>query len=181
MEIAVTGNYSKTDFLTFLDYLGNKGLLKKNTVASRKAAVNALLSALDSSEVDDVRNLDLDHIAIRLANLEGDKFTLSSLQTYKSRYRSALDDFINYSKDPTTFVPKISQRQRKSKPQALSNTVRSPQIKATSPPPAPDHNEIIFPIPIREDLTVRISGLPSDLTEQEAQKISKVIQALAQI
>lgn len=37
----------------------------------------------------------------------------------------------------------------------------------------------ILPIPLRQDVTVRIWGLPLDLTPQEAAKIGAVIAALA--
>lgn len=178
-ETIMSNDFSKISFLTFLDYLGNKGLVKKATIAARKAAVTALLGQLDETEVQDVRTLDLDDIAVRLANLSGDKFTPASLQTYKSRYRSALEDFLNYRKDPTTFSPKISQRQRKSKPENTKNELQPPKDEKTTPPPAV--KEITFPIPIRSDLTIKIVGLPADLSQQEAQRISNVIQALALI
>ncbi len=175
----MSNDFSKTAFLTFLDYLGNKGLVKKSTVAARKAAVNSLLGTLGDEEVKDVRTLDLDDIAIRLANLEGDKFTPGSLQTYKSRYRSALEDFVNYRNDPTTFSPKLTQRKSRSASPKKSENKDKPTRDRTDKPRA--HNEIVFPIPLRENLTIKIVGLPPDLTEQEAQKISRVIQALANI
>ncbi len=34
------GTLSRTSLLSFLDYLANKGLMNKATVAARKAAVN---------------------------------------------------------------------------------------------------------------------------------------------
>lgn len=37
--------------------------------------------------------------------------------------------------------------------------------------------DTIFPIPIREDVTVRIQGLPRNLTQAEAAKIAAVIMA----
>jgi hypothetical protein len=37
----------------------------------------------------------------------------------------------------------------------------------------------IIPIPLREDLTVRVWGLPADLTKAEAARIGAVIMALA--
>lgn len=37
----------------------------------------------------------------------------------------------------------------------------------------------VYPIPIREDVTVRIFGLPADLTAGEANKIAAVVKALA--
>jgi len=38
----------------------------------------------------------------------------------------------------------------------------------------------IVPIPIRADVTVRISGIPHDLTKAEAERIARVIIALAE-
>jgi hypothetical protein len=37
----------------------------------------------------------------------------------------------------------------------------------------------VFPIPIRENVVVRVHGLPFDLTPAEAKKIAAVIQAMA--
>ncbi len=37
----------------------------------------------------------------------------------------------------------------------------------------------IVPIPLREDLTVYIQGLPLDLSQAEARKISAVVMAMA--
>lgn len=38
---------------------------------------------------------------------------------------------------------------------------------------------LIVPIPIREDATVQIAGLPLDLTQVEAAKIAAVVMAFA--
>lgn len=38
----------------------------------------------------------------------------------------------------------------------------------------------VFPVPIREGVTVRIQGIPHDLTPDEAAKIARVIVAIAQ-
>jgi hypothetical protein len=38
----------------------------------------------------------------------------------------------------------------------------------------------ILPIQIREDVTVQIAGIPHDLTREEAQKIARVVLALAE-
>jgi hypothetical protein len=46
---------------------------------------------------------------------------------------------------------------------------------ADSRPPPID----ILPIQIREDLTVQIAGIPHDLTREEAEKIARVVLAMA--
>ena len=40
-------------------------------------------------------------------------------------------------------------------------------------------SDTIIPIPLRADLTVFIQGLPIDLTEAEAEKIARVVKAMA--
>lgn len=37
----------------------------------------------------------------------------------------------------------------------------------------------IIPIPIRDNLVVRVAGIPWDLTPKEAERISRIILALA--
>jgi hypothetical protein len=39
----------------------------------------------------------------------------------------------------------------------------------------------IIPIQIREDVVVRIHGIPHDLTEEEAAKIARVVHALVKL
>lgn len=39
----------------------------------------------------------------------------------------------------------------------------------------------IIPIALRKDLTVRIQGLPRDMTKDEAQKVANVILALGRL
>jgi hypothetical protein len=44
---------------------------------------------------------------------------------------------------------------------------------------SPSEIEIVVPIPIRPNTIVKIVGLPSDLTKQEAAKLANIIQAFA--
>ena len=40
-------------------------------------------------------------------------------------------------------------------------------------------NDGIFPIPLRDDLVIKIAPMPHDLTKPEAEKICRVVMALA--
>ena len=180
-------NKSREAALEFLDYVAKKGLMAPATARARKAAVGRVLSVLDASEAGDVTNIDLDHVMTRFGHLHGKDFTPQSLMTYKSRVRSALDDFASYVENPLGFKPNIQARERSSnggkvtaskprsdrEPATLVNTPSSPQKLG-----GPMANSIL-PIPIRVDLTVHVQGLPFDLTEAEAKKIASVIQAMA--
>jgi hypothetical protein len=107
--------------------------------------------------------------------------------TYKSRVRSALDDFTSYVDNPLGFKPSLQSRERASSgpkpPAAKPRSDREPAPPTASPSPAQNLGgpmaSSILPIPIRADLTVHVQGLPFDLSEAEAKKIASVIQAMA--
>ncbi|MBC7149391.1 MAG: hypothetical protein H5U22_08410 [Rhizobium sp.] len=179
---------SKAALLEFLEYLARKGLMNKTTAASRKAAVNNVLSILDDDEAADVSKIDLDDVMRRFSNLNGLKYTSDSLTTYKSRVRSALDDFLSYLDNPMAFRPSTGGAVRKGQERGRVASVDTrKRITATSnfvseqgpelPPPA--IATLVLPIPVRADLTVYIQGLPFDLTQAEASKIANVIRAMA--
>ena len=174
---------SRAGLLEFLDYLAKKGLMTKNTVAARKASASKVLGILSNEEANDVTDIDLNSVMMRFQNLEGNKYTPSSLNTYQSRTKSALEDFAVYLKNPMAYKPNVPKRERA---EAGNSSINSSPVKRTSTgknraetePPTPPGSSIM-PIPIRQDVTVHIQGLPFDLTEQEAGKIANVIRAMA--
>ena len=172
----MSNDFSKRALLDFLDYLANKGLVNKSTISARKAAANALLDILDDDEASDVRRLDVEALALRFSNLKGDQFTPASLNTYKSRFSSALEDFLNYRKNPLTFKPGLSPRVRR-KSQTASDDSSIPE---KNPPANFDGKKLIeqsIPVQIRENVVVQIVGLPVDLKASEAHRISKIVGA----
>lgn len=181
--MAQTANFEELQ--NFLSYLSNKGLMKEQTVVSRKAAVNKVFDALDEEDRLNVLAVDLDDVMNRFVNKMGSNYSPGTLQNYKSRLRATLEDFASYQSDPMSFKPSIQQRaSRKPKPSpgiitpnseagTVSNsTSTNPQLIEVPPPSAN-----ILPIPVRSDLVIKIQGLPFDLTEAEAAKISAVIKA----
>jgi hypothetical protein len=109
------------------------------------------------------------------------RFTPQSLTTYKSRLRSAIDDFDSYIKNPLGFRPSVQNRDR-SKPKlgkdaSNGTSLSPPDTVRSSPSPMASNN--ILPIPIRADLTIYIQGLPFDLSEAEARRIAAVVTAMA--
>lgn len=187
----MSNGYTASEFIEFIDYLADKGLLKKATASARKAAASAFLDILDDDEKVDIRAIDLDSLAMRFANIQGSKFTPQSLTTYKSRYNSAYKDFISYRENPLGFTPNISQRKKRGKTSSTTTSVPIETVSKkptkmmpglTAPPtvtPDLSGETIIFPIPIRKGVIVKVAGVPVDLTEAEAGKIADVIKALA--
>jgi hypothetical protein len=168
--------YSRDKLLQFMDYLSSKGLMNKNTVAARKAAVNALLGILTPEEAQDVRRLDLDEVAKRFKNLKGTDFTPASLKVYESRARNAIEAFKNFLENPAAFKPQVAAPRTPFAPKPDKENGRQPRGSAVS-----FEGEFVFPVPIRPDVVVKIVGIPSDLTKQEATKIANIVNALATV
>ena len=173
-------DYSREGLMAFLDYLGTKGLMKKPTVSGRKAAAKALLGILSAEEAKDLSKLDLDQLTRRFSNLKGKDFKPQSLQVYKSRLASALEDFQNYRRNPLGFRPSLSPKKGRASGSLPRKEVGEETVIDTSTRrPAPLADELIFPIPLRDGVVVRIACIPSDLTSAEARKIANVVLALA--
>jgi len=173
---------SRKAVLEFLDYITQKGLMMPNTAQARKAAVGKVLGILSDAEAQDVIRVDLDQLMSRFQNLHGKAYTPESLNTYKSRVRSALDDFASYVENPLAWRP------RKSSTSTSSRSGKAPEtrkletevnVSSVTTQTAGPMASSILPIPIRADLTVMIQGLPYDLTIAEAKKIAGVVQAMA--
>tara|TARA_R110000787_G_scaffold187146_8_gene299088 strand:+ start:8302 stop:8880 length:579 start_codon:yes stop_codon:yes gene_type:complete len=189
----MTKDYSLEALGKFLDYTAEKGLMKRETANGRKTASNAILGVLGDEELQDLRTVNVGDVASRFANLSGSKYSPASLQVYKSRLETALKEFFSYTDNPIGYKPSVSSRssskasgdgktpgsgKKTGSSRQKREVVNRPQFGAHE-----GHDdagrEIIFPIPIRSDLVVRIVNLPSDLTSTEAERIAAVVKALA--
>ena len=181
-------NRSREDFVRFLDYLGDKGLIARATASARRTAAVKVLAVLSDDEAKDVTGVDIDHVMTRFDNLNPHQYTPESLQSYRSRLKTALEDFRSYCENPVTFKPGGQVRTRSktsangTKAGAKKQTAPLPKAAVAQSQPAPlvdlpgVHQ---LPISLRQDLTVRIYGLPFDLSRQEAQKIANIVLAHA--
>jgi len=172
----MTEKRSRQGFLAFLDWMSDKGLMAKATVAARKAAASRILGILSTEEAEDVTTLDLDNVLRRFTNLEGKGYTPGSLTTYQSRLRSALDDFKVYLDNPLSFRPGVQSRERRKPEERKKMSSSTPsELRGAALPAMPN----ALAIPIRPDTTIIVQGLPYDLSEAEAAKIANIIRAMA--
>ena len=111
--VMANDNRSRDGALKFMDYLSHKGLMAPATARARKAALGKVLSVLDEGEANDVTQIDLDDTMTRFTNLHGQNYTPQSLQVYKSRAKSALEDFEDYLENPLGFRPSLNKRSTK--------------------------------------------------------------------
>jgi hypothetical protein len=174
----MTEKRSRQDFLAFLDWMSEKGLMAKATVAARKAAATKVLGILSDEEALDVTALNLDDVMRRFTNLEGKGYTPGSLTTYLSRLRSALDDFKVYLDRPLNFRPGVQPRERR-KPEARKEAASGAGAPSATRESTPIPASNALSIPIRPDTMIIVQGLPYDLSEAEAAKIANIIRAMA--
>jgi len=161
--------------------MSEKGLIPANTASSRKASANKVLALLSEQEAEDVTNADVDDLIRRFENKYRHQYNPDSVLTYKSRLRSALDDFRAYTENPVGFRPTGRTQQR---PKNGGGPSASAKPSKSQQPPEPRLSQAapsvnVVPIAIRPDVTVQIGNLPYDLTAGEAKRIANVILAYA--
>mgnify|MGYP006275309033 CR=1 FL=1 len=182
---------SREALLAFLDWMAAKGLMARTTAQTRKASANKVLAILEAEEAQDVTQLELDEVMTRFVNLNRADYSPESLKAYKSRVSKAISDFSAYLANPMEFKPGTVGRAGKSIKKSEKSGGKPPMsaVVSRSSRQSPDQTETpsygtpsstnILPIPIRPDLTVRVQGLPFDLTQAEARRIANVVMAMA--
>lgn len=174
--------FSEQELVTFLDYLGTKGLMNESTANARKIAAQKLLSVLEPSEKTDLRQINRDAIFQRFVNKYRNTFTPGSLQTYRQRFVSAMDDFVSYVNDPAGFKPTTSTRSpRQSRTEDQQGRGRiSAGLSARGDlraQGAVHHGLLSYPIPLPNGRIAQLS-VPSDMTPEDAERISSVVPAM---
>ena len=170
-------NYSKNGLLKHLKESARNGMLNPAVARSRKTAANQLLSYLTDEEKEDLSVVDVDELCSRIHKLEDSSIRKEALNLYNSRLKSALADYFSWVQNPEEFVS-VAMPANNSKNKKLVKSHETKILEDMTFSIHSSHEELI-PIAIREDLTVYIKGLPIDLNEKEAAKISRVVKAFA--
>ena len=178
-------NDSGKEFVEFWDWAIAKGLMKKNTAKALATACRQVLSIDEDWETKNISSLDVDGIINRFINLRSMNVTPEVLNTYARRFKQAVQLFIQYSRDPSDWKPRV-QTSSNPKPKATkfdriknsqgsqdtSETAVSDEKAFTSPP------LVEYPFPLRDNCIIRLK-LPSDLKVAEVQRLAAFMQALA--
>jgi hypothetical protein len=176
--------YSEAELLKFFDYVANKGLMKPATARARKAAAQKVLSVLETAEKTDVRTLDRNLIYQRFENKFAQQFHPDSLTTYRQRFNTALDEFIEYVNNPAGFRPSMAQRKRVDSNGERVNAKPGTQRARRHEPQPPDNavdtprGLYAFPVPLPSGVVAQLY-LPTAITDADANRIAAVVKALA--
>jgi hypothetical protein len=162
-------------------WAAKKGLMNLNTARSLRAACAQVLGVLDEWESVDIRELDVESVLLRFVNLRKKDFKPDSLESYKQRFRQALQLYLLYLEDPGGGNPRARER-----PNSNDKPTRPPRTTTSSAAPkAPMGEEeidraglISYPFPLREGKIARLF-LPADLKVAEVRRLTAYMMTLA--
>lgn len=161
-------NVSVQAFKGFLEELMSLNIMKEATARNLKNSSARLLTVVKEEEMDDVTQLDVNDLAERYINATEPKPSDSSITAYKSRMESAIKKFVAYQAGETIpYIPVERQEEEKE----LVELKQPVEVKSATP------SSYSLPVVIRPELgvTVTISGIPTDLTSEEAERISSIL------
>lgn len=183
--------YSQPELIKFLNYIKDKNLVKSRTVNSWISAVSNLLSDPSETECNDVRTVDIALAVHRAANRPSNTISPSSLRSYRTRTKRAIEEFVSWKSDPANYRPRNFE-----KPQTQSNSghiskSRSKNASASvQPNPNGDFAEnsasgdssqpsgLSLSYPLRPDFLAHIV-IPKDLNQLEARRLGAFILTLS--
>ncbi|HHN8373792.1 hypothetical protein [Morganella morganii] len=155
-------------FKDFLESLMSLDIMKEATARNLKNSSARLLTVVKEEEMGDVTLLDVNELADRYIEITEPKPSKSSIIAYKSRMESAINKFKAFQANEEIPYNPIDRQEEEDK-----LTDPAPTIEAKSEQPS----SYSLPVVIRPEsgTTVTISGIPTDLTSEEAERISSIL------
>lgn len=161
-------------------WAAEKGGMNTNTANGLRAACSQILSVADGWETLDVRTLDVNDLCRRFQNKRNKDFKPGSLEAYKRRFVQAVQLFLDYAKDPSSWKAPSQERssRKEKKPSAGSNGETPSPTSERSLPPAIMSGLVDYPFPLREGRLAYLR-LPSDLKMAEVKRLTAYLNTLA--
>ncbi|EPO2869083.1 TPA: hypothetical protein ACHKVW_004742 [Escherichia coli] len=162
-------NVSVQAFKDFLEELMSLNIMKEATARNLKNSSARLLTVVQEEEMGDVTQLDVNELAERYINATEPKPSDSSITAYKSRMESAIKKFVAFQSGeeiPYTPIDKESSEEKD-----LTGEPTKVEGKANA------LHTYDLPVVLRPEsgVTVTIKGVPNDITNEEAERISSIL------
>ncbi len=170
----------------FLDLAMKRGDIPQPTGVALRVGSKKVVD-IDGDDQLDLRNLDQDDLLRRFHIKSKVDLNDKSRATYEGRFRKAVSMYLKYLDNDPTWKPKprastskTTSRAKMSAPTpSVDDTPDTTDTSAVTPPAtSPGPGMIEFPIPLRPGVQGKLI-LPDDLTKREAERVVKVVSALA--
>jgi hypothetical protein len=170
-------DFSLAGLLKYCDELGVSGQRKKSTASAMKTACERLLVDLSPDEKEDVRRIDVDAAATKYSNRKVAK--PNTCREYRRRVLAAIAEFIKHMETKEAVQPCVAVNPSPEKDTSADEEIAKPARAkpAHIPREAPSSTAMTLQIPVRSDFMAQLV-LPYDLTPAEAERLSKIIEAL---
>ncbi|EOG6122139.1 hypothetical protein ACLF4E_004351 [Cronobacter malonaticus] len=162
-------NLSVEAFKGFLETLMSLNIMKEATARNLKNSSARLLTVVKEDEMDDVTHLNVNVLADRYIEITEPKPSESSITAYKSRMESAIKKFVAYQAGeeiPYTPIDKESSEDTDliGEPTKVEGKVHT-------------LHTYDLPVVLRPEsgITITIKGIPSDITNEEAERIASIL------
>jgi hypothetical protein len=174
-------DYTQDKLLEFLREAPTQGVLNPAVARSRANAIDNLFPMLTREERADIRLIDVDRLVGRLHKIEGSTLRPEVVELYRNRVHEALVDYLAWLANPKTFAT-ISghtlRRDFRAFTPAEDNAEEAHALEAIALATSERRKDFIS-VPLRDGISVYITNLPLDLGRDEAEKISRVVLAMA--
>ncbi|GKX54051.1 hypothetical protein SOASR030_01630 [Leminorella grimontii] len=146
--------------LSDVDFTNKVGINKKTADNIRQSANKVMDIIPDDTPATE---WNIDDIVESLLLI--DDISDSAVKGYKSRVKSAVKKFIAYSNGkPIGSKPRdVKPKTKPTEPEVTAEQVKTFEL----------------PIPLRSSLILNIANLPTDLTEEEAERVCRIIKSYA--
>lgn len=167
--------------LEFLDTAARKGWFTSASASAMRSVSSRLREVLEPTEEHDVRNIDAQSVVSRFGNISTE-VSPASLRTYRSRFEAARASFVENRENPLEWRPKTKSRSGSSSDGTVRRrvTLNDRKNDATRDTVVTDGGALTYPFPLRENITISITGLPRDLKVAEAERIAAFLKSLSQ-
>jgi hypothetical protein len=183
-----TADYSFEAMLEFMEYAGDKGLIKLATTRAYRSAGAKVSEDLTEQEAADVRQIDPDVVFQRYVNRNKVQVKPKTLGEYKQRMTRMVREFVHWREDPTAYKPRGASSTSGSKPARSSKSVAKGKrgVQSTEPESAaPEVRSepvtmlaLNLPYPLRPDFLATVQ-VPRDMTSAEAARLAAFVRTLA--
>ncbi len=175
------------DFKRFLENLNDfpdlNGATARNLRNTSNLLINSYVDGHIITDDDKVEALDVDTLVNYYVKHNEINPSPSTLQVYKSRLGSALDKFkthisgesgmsVDKDLDLSESLPVYRRRSRLDRSYDQSVVVLNKDVRG-------DKETIDIPIPIRPGVILTIPSVPTDLTNEEAERIASILKVYA--
>lgn len=189
----MTTDYSSDEFKKFVDMLPDLHLIADATARNLRSTALLLLSTVYENQYSDVRNINVDSLINEYLEVAEAEPSEASIQTYKSRFNSAISKFVDFQEGKLTSVSLpsdgsddnvsqlVAKPAKKKMGRGSVNLIEALDKQKSLPlPEKPIEKSVdVFSAPMllrpKTGLSIEIKGLPLDLTNEEAERIASFL------